>query len=145
MNHSLSFICVPNSSHEYVTMNCHIASHFIFQPSSLAEFTWNMRLIKFAVTLILSSGYMAPEYAMEGLFSVKSDVFSFGVLLLEIISGKRNSKFYLSDKGQSLLVYVCFQTYMFMVHAHVLLLVPKCLLSHALVYVVIFPLTYFML
>ncbi|KAK7322547.1 hypothetical protein VNO77_25932 [Canavalia gladiata] len=50
-------------------------------------------------------GYMAPEYAMEGLFSVKSDVFSFGVLLLEIIIGKRNSKFYLSDHGQSLLIY----------------------------------------
>nr|KJB67997.1 hypothetical protein B456_010G221100 [Gossypium raimondii] len=40
-------------------------------------------------------GYMAPEYAMEGLFSVKSDVFSFGVLLLEIISGKRNNGFHL--------------------------------------------------
>ncbi|KAF7120756.1 hypothetical protein RHSIM_Rhsim13G0158500 [Rhododendron simsii] len=45
------------------------------------------------------------KYAMEGLFSVKSDVFSFGVLLLEIISGKRNSGFYLSEHGQSLLTY----------------------------------------
>ncbi|CAL4940313.1 unnamed protein product [Urochloa decumbens] len=36
-------------------------------------------------------GYMAPEYASEGLFSIKSDVFSFGVLILEIISGKKNS------------------------------------------------------
>uniref|UniRef100_A0ACD5UHX4 Uncharacterized protein n=1 Tax=Avena sativa TaxID=4498 RepID=A0ACD5UHX4_AVESA len=36
-------------------------------------------------------GYMAPEYASEGLFSIKSDVFSFGVLILEIVSGKRNS------------------------------------------------------
>ncbi|RHN65552.1 putative protein kinase RLK-Pelle-DLSV family [Medicago truncatula] len=44
-------------------------------------------------------------YAIEGLFSVKSDVFSFGVLLLEIISGKRNNKFYLSEHGQSLLTY----------------------------------------
>ncbi|XP_061336689.1 G-type lectin S-receptor-like serine/threonine-protein kinase At4g27290 [Gastrolobium bilobum] len=35
-------------------------------------------------------GYMAPEYAFDGLFSIKSDVFSFGILLLEIISGKKN-------------------------------------------------------
>ncbi|CAD6256426.1 unnamed protein product [Miscanthus lutarioriparius] len=39
-------------------------------------------------------GYMAPEYASEGLFSVKSDVFIFGVLILEIISGKRASSFH---------------------------------------------------
>ncbi|RWR88172.1 G-type lectin S-receptor-like serine/threonine-protein kinase RKS1 [Cinnamomum micranthum f. kanehirae] len=38
-------------------------------------------------------GYMSPEYAMDGHFSVKSDVFSFGVVLLEIISGKRNNHF----------------------------------------------------
>ncbi|MBA0568607.1 hypothetical protein Golob_006086 [Gossypium lobatum] len=29
-------------------------------------------------------GYMAPEYAMHGQFSVKSDVYSYGVLVLEI-------------------------------------------------------------
>lgn len=34
---------------------------------------------------------MAPEYAMHGRFSVKTDVYSFGVLVLEIITGKRNS------------------------------------------------------
>ncbi|KAL9437312.1 hypothetical protein AB3S75_023216 [Citrus x aurantiifolia] len=50
-------------------------------------------------------GYMAPDYAMEGLFSVKSDVFSFGVLLLEIISGRKNTRFYLYEQGQSLLTY----------------------------------------
>ena len=37
------------------------------------------------------SGYMAPEYAMKGQFSVKTDVYSFGVLVLEIISGKKNN------------------------------------------------------
>ncbi|KAJ0983559.1 hypothetical protein J5N97_011814 [Dioscorea zingiberensis] len=42
-------------------------------------------------------GYMAPEYALNGIFSVKSDVFSFGVLVLEIISGKRNKGVYLSE------------------------------------------------
>nr|XP_023924916.1 G-type lectin S-receptor-like serine/threonine-protein kinase At4g03230 [Quercus suber]XP_023924917.1 G-type lectin S-receptor-like serine/threonine-protein kinase At4g03230 [Quercus suber] len=50
-------------------------------------------------------GYMAPEYALEGVFSVKSDVFSFGVILLEIISGKRNSGFYLTEHAQTLLAY----------------------------------------
>ncbi|KAI9070745.1 hypothetical protein K1719_047291 [Acacia pycnantha] len=50
-------------------------------------------------------GYMAPEYAMEGLFSVKSDVFSFGVILLEIICGKKISGFYVSEHRQSLLSY----------------------------------------
>ncbi|KAK4491705.1 hypothetical protein RD792_002471 [Penstemon davidsonii] len=42
-------------------------------------------------------GYMSPEYAMEGLFSIKSDVFAFGVLLLEILSGKKNTGFYGCD------------------------------------------------
>ncbi|KAI0497861.1 hypothetical protein KFK09_021099 [Dendrobium nobile] len=50
-------------------------------------------------------GYMSPEYAMEGFFSVKSDVFSFGVLMLEIISGKRNTSFHKSGKALNLLVY----------------------------------------
>nr|XP_012570145.1 cysteine-rich receptor-like protein kinase 25 isoform X2 [Cicer arietinum] len=34
-------------------------------------------------------GYISPEYAMHGYFSAKSDVFSFGIMVLEIISGKR--------------------------------------------------------
>ncbi|ESQ28591.1 hypothetical protein EUTSA_v10018108mg [Eutrema salsugineum] len=48
-------------------------------------------------------GYMSPEYAMDGLFSMKSDVFSFGVLLLEIISGKKNNGFYNSNRDLNLL------------------------------------------
>ncbi|OIT02392.1 g-type lectin s-receptor-like serinethreonine-protein kinase, partial [Nicotiana attenuata] len=36
-------------------------------------------------------GYMSPEYALDGLFSIKSDVFSFGVMMLEITCGKRNT------------------------------------------------------
>ena len=36
---------------------------------------------------------MAPEYVKLGTFSMKSDIFSFGVLVLEVISGKRNSEF----------------------------------------------------
>lgn len=36
------------------------------------------------------SGYMSPEYLMHGVLSVKSDVFSFGVVVLEILSGTRS-------------------------------------------------------
>lgn len=49
---------------------------------------------------------MSPEYALDGFFSAKSDVFSFGVVVLEIISGKRNTGFYLSEQALSLLGYV---------------------------------------
>nr|XP_043616634.1 G-type lectin S-receptor-like serine/threonine-protein kinase At4g27290 isoform X2 [Erigeron canadensis] len=48
-------------------------------------------------------GYMSPEYALDGLFSTKSDVFSFGVLVLEIISGKRNRGFIHSDHSNNLI------------------------------------------
>ncbi|CAJ2632740.1 unnamed protein product [Trifolium pratense] len=51
-------------------------------------------------------GYMSPEYAMEGLFSEKSDVFSFGVLILEIIIGRRNSSFYDNELALNLLGFV---------------------------------------
>ncbi|XP_071718322.1 cysteine-rich receptor-like protein kinase 5 [Rutidosis leptorrhynchoides] len=44
-------------------------------------------------------GYMSPEYAMQGNFSVKSDVFSLGVLFLEIISGRRNTGLFDFDSG----------------------------------------------
>ncbi|KAK8466570.1 hypothetical protein PHAVU_008G127100 [Phaseolus vulgaris] len=51
-------------------------------------------------------GYMSPEYAMQGLVSEKSDVFSFGVLLLEIVSGRRNSSFYDDERSLTLIGFV---------------------------------------
>ncbi|XP_052201077.1 G-type lectin S-receptor-like serine/threonine-protein kinase At1g11330 isoform X1 [Diospyros lotus] len=50
-------------------------------------------------------GYMAPEYAMEGQFSEKSDVFAFGVLLLELVSGRKNTSFYNDEQFSNLLGY----------------------------------------
>jgi len=49
---------------------------------------------------------MSPEYAMRGQFSMKSDVFSFGVLVLEIVSGKKNTEFYQSNHADDLLIFV---------------------------------------
>ncbi|WJX21083.1 hypothetical protein P8452_10556 [Trifolium repens] len=50
-------------------------------------------------------GYMSPEYAMRGQFSVKSDVFSFGVLVLEIVSGKKNTDLNHWNNADDLLSY----------------------------------------
>jgi len=37
---------------------------------------------------------MSPEYAMMGVISIKTDIYSFGILLLEILSGKKNNTDY---------------------------------------------------
>ncbi|CAN6457854.1 unnamed protein product [Victoria cruziana] len=48
-------------------------------------------------------GYMAPEYALEGRYSIKSDVFSFGVIVLEIVSGLRMTRFEDMEHSHNLL------------------------------------------
>ncbi|KAJ0764206.1 putative protein kinase RLK-Pelle-DLSV family [Helianthus annuus] len=48
-------------------------------------------------------GYIPPEYAVHGRFSIKSDVFSFGVMLLEMVSGKKNREFSHEDHNDNLL------------------------------------------
>nr|XP_025670245.1 G-type lectin S-receptor-like serine/threonine-protein kinase At4g27290 [Arachis hypogaea] len=50
-------------------------------------------------------GYMAPEYAIDGNLSVKSDVFSFGVLLLEILSEKKNKGNHWENESTDLIGY----------------------------------------
>lgn len=52
------------------------------------------------------SGYVPPEYVKRGMYSKKYDVFSFGVLLLQIISGKKTSNLYGVDKNLTILEHV---------------------------------------
>uniref|UniRef100_A0A251SHX5 Putative tyrosine-protein kinase, neurotrophic receptor, type 2 n=1 Tax=Helianthus annuus TaxID=4232 RepID=A0A251SHX5_HELAN len=66
---------------------------------SLDRFLWDFGLArfqpedqthvstKFAGTL----GYTAPEYALHGVLSEKVDTYSFGIVVLEIISGRRST------------------------------------------------------
>ncbi|KAL6652016.1 hypothetical protein ACP70R_010941 [Stipagrostis hirtigluma subsp. patula] len=48
-------------------------------------------------------GYLAPEYAIRGQVTKKSDIYSFGVLLLEIVSGRCNTNTRLPSEDQYLL------------------------------------------
>lgn len=50
-------------------------------------------------------GYLSPEYALDGIFSEKTDVFSFGVLVLEIISGEKNRGFSHENDSDNLLAH----------------------------------------
>nr|GEX83175.1 zinc finger, CCHC-type [Tanacetum cinerariifolium] len=51
-------------------------------------------------------GYMAPEYAMHGQFSVKSDVFSFGESVLEMVMGQKNTSFRNGESIEDLLSFL---------------------------------------
>ncbi|KAB1202814.1 Cysteine-rich receptor-like protein kinase 29 [Morella rubra] len=107
---------VPNTS----------LDHFLFDPIKRAQLDWErrykiiggiargmlylhedsrLRIIHNTSRIVGTYGYMAPEYAMHGQFSVKSDVFSFGVLVLEIVSGQKNNCFRNGENVEDLLSY----------------------------------------
>ncbi|XP_056173115.1 probable leucine-rich repeat receptor-like serine/threonine-protein kinase At3g14840 isoform X2 [Syzygium oleosum] len=43
-------------------------------------------------------GYMAPEYAMHGYLTDKADIYSFGIVALEVVSGRTNTSYQKKEK-----------------------------------------------
>lgn len=92
---SLEGVKIKKIQEELLVLSKYTNTPFPLFKTMVAYLDW---IFNFNYLIALQcSGYMSPEYAMQGLFSDKSDVFSFGVLLLEIISGRRNSSFYDCD------------------------------------------------
>ena len=72
-------------------------------PKQILKLTFKLIL---SLLILICSGYMASEYVMFGQFSIKSDVFSFGVLILEIVSGQKITSFCNGENVEYLLNYV---------------------------------------
>ncbi|KAM6576919.1 hypothetical protein CsatB_028756 [Cannabis sativa] len=69
-------------------------------------------------------GYMAPEYASDGIFSIKSDVFNFGILILKIVSGRKSRPLYEENCPLNLVGYA----WTLMKKGSEIKLIEKCLL-----------------
>lgn len=70
-------------------------------PFDINSLTFHYQILINRVNFIFN-GYMPPKYATRGHFSVKSDVFSYDVIVLEIISGKKNMEISNSDNFNNL-------------------------------------------
>ena len=56
-------------------------------------------------------GYCAPEYASTGQLTIKSDIYSFGVVFLELITGRRPHDSNRPPEEQDLVAWVCFNPF----------------------------------
>ncbi|KAL4653401.1 hypothetical protein ACB092_01G300100 [Castanea dentata] len=57
-----------------------------------------------STAIVGTLGYMAPEYLAQGRLTEKVDVYSFGVLVLEIVSGVKNSEFHPTETFETLVI-----------------------------------------
>lgn len=81
--------------------------HLDCRTPKVAQVIYHFKKISLITDLFASlfSSYVAPEYASTGMLNERSDVYSFGILIMEIISG-RNPVDYSRPAGEVCLAYI---------------------------------------
>lgn len=109
-NYSIKAMIVLN----YADINCLTATHsmsfFIFLP-------WNLHYVQNAVAHFQIFTFLT-EYMQSGRATEKTDVYSFGVLVLEVVSGKRPTDASFIEKGLNIVGWVrlCFSDILLYLH-----------------------------
>ena len=94
--------------------NTHISTrvagtlYSFLSPLSLSLYLYVFFCTNRSFLYFLLRGYMAPEYATRGYLTDKADVCSFGVVALEIVSGKSNTNYRPKEEYLFLLDWVTF-------------------------------------
>ncbi|XP_075107257.1 putative serine/threonine-protein kinase At1g01540 [Nicotiana tabacum] len=88
--------------------------------SILLDKQWNPKISDFGITKLLGSdewsypitpptgmsGYLAPEYLSTGILDDKCDVYSFGILIMEIVSGKTSIEYTITEIEEYLIDWI---------------------------------------
>ncbi|KAB1200737.1 Cysteine-rich receptor-like protein kinase 26 [Morella rubra] len=104
----------------YLQNNFQVCSHDLKASTILLDEEMNPKISAFGLgslfalypieeterTVAGTNGYLVPQNEMLRLFSKKSNVYKFGILVLEIVSAQRNSCFQNGENGEDLLSYV---------------------------------------
>ncbi|XP_074558148.1 putative serine/threonine-protein kinase PBL28 [Curcuma longa] len=106
--HSSSAVGIPVLHRDFKSTNILLTQHFEAKISDfgLAKLMPNGEDIYATTKLLGTFGYFDPEYALTGKLTLQSDVYAYGVVLLELLTGRRAIELNQGPGDQNLLLQV---------------------------------------